>query len=86
MTIEARKILLVQEFLRIDNENIIKAIEDLLHQSKSKTEAFERKIKPMSIEEFNNEIDKALLDEENYRLTSTTTLKKKIQNEQQIIE
>ena len=77
MTIEARKILLVQEFLKIDNEDVIKALEDLLHQSK--IEAFEKKFKPMSLEEFNNEIDKALDDEENYRLTSVKTLKKKIQ-------
>ncbi len=77
MTIEARKILLVQEFLKIDNEDIIEALENLLHQSKS--EAFGKNIKPMSLEEFNNEIDKALEDEKNYRLTSAKTLKKKIQ-------
>ncbi|MDY9918421.1 hypothetical protein SAMN05216365_12336 [Porphyromonadaceae bacterium NLAE-zl-C104] len=77
MTIEARKISLVQEFLRIDNEDIIKALEDLLHQSK--IEAFKKNFNPMSLEEFNSEIDKALDDEENYRLTSVKTLKKKIQ-------
>lgn len=76
MTIEARKLSLVQEFLRIDNEDVIKALEDLLHQSK--LEAFEKEFRPMSLEKFNSEIDKALDDEENYRLTSVKTLKKKI--------
>ena len=36
MNIEARKISLIKEFLKIDNEKIISAIENFLHQSNSK--------------------------------------------------
>jgi hypothetical protein len=55
MTIEARKISLVQEFLRIDNEDIIKALEDLLHQSK--IEAFKKNFKPNVFRGIYSEID-----------------------------
>lgn len=76
MNIEARKILLVQEFLRLDNEKIITAIESLLHKSKS--DVFEQNLKPMSVEQLNVEIDKALNDEKHERLTSAHDLRQKI--------
>ncbi|MBO6186247.1 MAG: hypothetical protein J6O88_16430 [Chryseobacterium sp.] len=77
MNIEARKILLVQEFLRIDNEKIISALEYFLHKSKS--ENFEENLKPMSLEKLNEEIDKAIDDESNNRLINSKDLKDKIQ-------
>lgn len=76
MNIEARKISLIQEFLKIDNEKIISAIENFLHQSNSKN--LEQNLKPMSLEDFYNEIDKALEDEKNNLITSAKDLKKKI--------
>lgn len=77
MTIEARKILLVQEVLKTDNEDIIQTIENFLYQSKLDT--FEKNLKPMSVEDFNEQIDKSLEDEKKSRLRSVRTLKKKIQ-------
>ncbi|WP_312901637.1 hypothetical protein [Chryseobacterium taichungense] len=77
MNLEARKILLVQEFLRIDNEKIINALENALHKIKS--ENFDENLKPMSIEEFNDEIDKAINDVDNNRITNVADLKNKIQ-------
>lgn len=77
MNLEARKISLIQEFLRIDNENIISALENFLHKNKS--EFFEQNLKSMSLEEFNIEIDQALDDEKNNRLISAKNLKKQIQ-------
>jgi len=77
MNIEARKISLVQEFLKIDNEKIISALENFFHKSKS--EIFEENLKPMSLEQFNREIDKALEDEKNNRIISAKGLKKQIQ-------
>ena len=76
MNIEARKISLIKEFLKIDNEKIISAIENFLHQSNSKN--LEQNIKPMSLEDFYNEIDKAVEDEKNNRITNVKDLKKKI--------
>ena len=77
MNIEARKISLIQEFLKIDNEKIISALENLL--KKSKKEIFEENLKPMSLDEFNNQIDKAIDDEMHHRLITAKDLKKKVQ-------
>jgi len=76
MDLKARKINFVQEFLRIENEKIINALEKVLRKSKS--ELFEHNLAPMSIEQFNAEIDKALDDSENERMITTTDLKAKI--------
>ncbi|SEW48179.1 hypothetical protein SAMN05421841_3739 [Chryseobacterium wanjuense] len=77
MNLEARKISLVQEFLRIDNEKIISALENVLHKIKS--ENFDENLKPMSLNQFNEEIDKAIEDENKDRLINTKDLKDKIQ-------
>jgi hypothetical protein len=77
MNLEARKISLVQEFLRIDNEKIISALENLLHKSKS--EIFDENLKPKSLNQLNSEIDKAIDDENNDRLINAKDLKNKIQ-------
>ncbi len=77
MNLEARKISLVQEFLRIDNEEIISALENVLHKIKS--ENFDESLKPMSLDQFNDEIDKAIDDEANDRIINIQDLKNKIQ-------
>ncbi|MEN4760092.1 MULTISPECIES: hypothetical protein [unclassified Chryseobacterium] len=77
MNLEARKISLVQEFLRIDNEEIISALENVLHKIKS--ENFDESLKPMSVDQFNDEIDKAIDDEANDRIINIKDLKNKIQ-------
>lgn len=77
MNLEAKKISFIQEFLRIDNEKIINALENLLHKSKS--EFFEDNLKPMTVEQLNIEIEQALDDEKNNRVTKAKDLKQKIQ-------
>ncbi|MFV0515416.1 MAG: hypothetical protein ACK5MY_17535 [Jhaorihella sp.] len=77
MNLEAKKLSFIQEYLRIDNEKIINALENLLHKSKS--EVFEDNLKPMTIEQLNLEIDQALDDEKNNRITKAKDLKQKIQ-------
>ncbi len=77
MNIEAKKLSFIQEFLRIDNEKIINALENLLHKSKS--EVFEDNLKPMAIEQLNDEIDLAIEDEKSGRTINAKELKRKIQ-------
>lgn len=77
MNLEAKKLSFIQEFLRIDNEKVINALENLLR--KSQLESFEEKLKPMTIEQLNNEIDKALEDEKNNRFIAAKDLKENIQ-------
>ncbi|MBV7440676.1 hypothetical protein KRX57_04520 [Weeksellaceae bacterium TAE3-ERU29] len=78
MNTEARKISFIQDYLKINDERILNAVEKFFYKTKS--EVFEEKsFKPMSLEVFNNEIDKAIEDENNNKITDTETLKKRIQ-------
>ena len=76
MDLQTRKITFVQEFLRLQNEEIVSGLEDLLR--KKKIELFEENLTPMSIEQFNQEIDQSLMDSKEERVTSAKELKKKV--------
>ena len=76
MDLQARKITFVQEFLRLQNEEIINGLENLLR--KKKAEQFEKELKPMSLEQFNNEIDQAIEDSKNEKVIKASDLKAKI--------
>ena len=76
MDIKTRKISFVQEFLRINSEDIVEKLEDVLHSEKKRR--FEEGIKPMSMRQFNSLIDQAETDSKNGNLTSASDLKKEI--------
>lgn len=76
MDLEARKISFVQEFLKLQNEEIISCLEKLLR--KRKAELLERSFKPMSVEQYSAEIDQAMEDSKNGRMIKATDLKVKI--------
>lgn len=76
MDLQSRKITLVQEVLRLQNEEIISGLEKML--KKKKSELFEKKLTPMSIEQFNYEIDQSMSDSENGRVISAMDLKEKV--------
>lgn len=75
MNIETRKLTFLQEFLRLQNEEIVIGLEKLLH--KRKAELTESEMKPMSLEKFNSDIDLSYEDVINDRLTSAKELKSK---------
>lgn len=77
MNLEARKLSFIQEFLRLQNEEIVSGLENFLR--KRKIDLIENDFKPMSMEQLNDEIDQALDDSKNERLTKATDLKAKIQ-------
>ena len=77
MDLETRKILFMQEFLRLQNEEIVSGLEFFLR--KRKAELIEQNLKPMSIDDLNSEIDLALDDSKNNRLIKASELKNKIQ-------
>lgn len=77
MDLEARKISFVQEFLRLQNEEIISGLEKLLR--KRKAELTEKNFKPMTMEQYDAEIDQAMEDSKNGRMIKATDLKAKIQ-------
>ncbi|MBU2526956.1 MAG: hypothetical protein KKC03_10195 [Bacteroidetes bacterium] len=77
MDIHTRKIEFIQEFLKVQNEEVINRLEKILRKENktSKNEDF----KPMTIEEFNERIDKSMDDSKNGRLTKESDLKAKIE-------
>lgn len=77
MNLETKKLLLIQEFLKIDDEKLINALENFLHKNNSGV--YEDDFKSLSLKQLNDEIDTALEDEKNGRILSAEELKDKIQ-------
>jgi len=77
--LQSRKINFVQDFLRIQNEAVIRRFEDMLRQEQSKLAEADLSY-PMSLEELNTVIDQAEKDDRNGRLTNANDLKKEIDN------
>ncbi|MGB6034842.1 MAG: hypothetical protein WBG42_01145 [Cryomorphaceae bacterium] len=75
MDLESRKISFIQEFLRLQNEDIIEGLESLLR--KKKAEYVEKNLGPMSVEQFNEEIDQAMNQSKNGQVTKAEDLLKK---------
>jgi len=76
MNIQARKLVLIEEFLRINDENLINKLEIFLKQEKKIIR--ERNLQPMSLEEFNGMIDHAVKEGEEGKVISHQDLKKKV--------
>ncbi len=75
MDLQTRKINFVQEFLKLQNEELVVRLENLLKkESKAKPD-----IAPISIEEFNDRINQSLDDSKNGRLTGTDDLLSEIE-------
>lgn len=77
MDIQTRKIEFVREFLKMQNEELLTLMENLLHSTKRDAD---NELHPMSVEEFNKRIDKSLEDSENGKLTKSSDLITEIQN------
>lgn len=75
MDLQTRKISFIQEFLRIQNEEIISSLEKLLKIRKS--ELFANSNIPMDLDQFINEIDQSLEDSDNDDVIKAIDLKLK---------
>ena len=73
MDLQSRKIEFMQEFLKIQSEEVISRLENLLR--KEKQESFNS----MTVEEFNLRIDKSMEDSINGKLIEASDLKAKIE-------
>lgn len=78
MDIQARKLNLIEEFLKISDENIIEKLEYFINIEKQKQ--YDKDIKPMSLEEFHDMIDQAKQDKANGRVVSHEDLKERIKS------
>jgi hypothetical protein len=76
MTIQERKLVIIEEFLRITDESFITKLESLIKHEKKVSH--ERNLKPMSLSEFNEMIDQAKSDSDAGRVISHQDLKKKV--------
>jgi hypothetical protein len=76
MNIQARKLNLIEEFIRISDESIIEKLESFIITEKKKQ--YERDLKPMSLKEFHDMIDQAKQDKANGRVISHEELKKRV--------
>jgi len=76
MDLSTRKIRLIRELSKLNNESIIEKLENTLHQEKKKI--LENDLNEMSIEEFNSIIDQAEDDSKNNRLYNAAQIIKDI--------
>jgi hypothetical protein len=76
MNIQARKLVLIEEFLKISDESLIIKLESFLRNEKKITR--ERNLKPMSLNEFHEMIDQAKRDSDAGNVVSHQNLKKKV--------
>jgi hypothetical protein len=76
MNLQARKLILIEEFLRINDENFITKLEFFI--KKEKKIFRERNLKPMSVKEFHEIIDESIKESKNGKVISHQDLKKKI--------
>jgi hypothetical protein len=76
MDLQSRKIEFVQEFLKIQSEEVISKLEKILR--KNSDSIIHENFTSMSIEEFNSRIDKSMEDSKNGRLIEANDLKAKI--------
>jgi len=76
MDLQTRKLSFIQEFLRIQNEDIIIGLEKML--KKHRAELYEKSLNPMTLEQFNADIGQSMNDSANDAVISTKDLKKVI--------
>ena len=73
MDLQSRKIEFMQEFLKIQSEEVISRLENILRKEKQKN------FNPMSVEEFNLRIDKSMEDSKSGKLIEASELKAKME-------
>ena len=76
MNIQTRKLVLIEEFIRMNDEDLITKIVSLIR--KEKKASHDRNLKPMSMNEFNEMIDQAKKDSDSGRVITHHDLKKKV--------
>jgi len=77
MDLQTRKIEFVQEFLKIQSEELISQLENLLKNKNKKDVNESEFFKPISIEEFNTRIDQSENDFKNGKYKTTSELLQK---------
>lgn len=74
--LKERKLEFIQEFIKVQNENLVAQLEEVLKQALSNSD--ESTFKPMSIEKFQKRITQSMEDSKSGRLMESDILKEKI--------
>ena len=77
MDIQTRKLAIIQEFLKVQSEEVISRIEKIL--KKERIASQQESLNPMSMEEFNDRIDQSMDDSKNGRLVDSDEVKLNIE-------
>ncbi|WP_026709028.1 hypothetical protein [Flavobacterium frigidarium] len=77
MDIQSRKLEFIQAFLKIQSEEVISQLENILRSESAIDSKGDSEFNPMSLEEFNERIDTSENDFENGRYKKTSELLKK---------
>ena len=72
MDLQTRKIEFIQEFLKLQSEDVIFQLENLLRKKSKSSD--ENHFEPMSIDEFNDGIDKSEDDFKNNKFKTSATI------------
>jgi len=76
MDIQTRKLHFIQEFLRFANGNILEKFEKMLAQEREKI--YTEEIKPMTMQQYEQRIDKAFDEFKNNKVKTARGLKKEM--------
>ncbi len=76
MDLQTRKLQFIQEFLRINSEEIINKLDMFMHDERKKIH--EQELKPMSLDQFNEMINRSEDDFVNDRVIEAKDLKDEI--------
>ncbi|MCK9640575.1 MAG: hypothetical protein M0R39_11765 [Prolixibacteraceae bacterium] len=76
MDIQTRKIQFIQEFLKSANDNLLDRFEEILKQEREIS--FEKEIKPMTLQEYEQRFDRAIEDVKKNKVKSARNLKREI--------
>jgi hypothetical protein len=76
MDIQTRKINFIQDFLRLRNTKLIEKLENILLEDKAKD--YEANLKPMSVDSFNQMIDKSIEDAHQGNVVDARELKETV--------
>jgi hypothetical protein len=77
MNLEGRKLEFIQDFLKVQNEDLISRLEKILQKEINNLD--QENFTPMSREEYNIRIDASMSDSDNGRLIKAEDLKAKIE-------
>ncbi len=77
MNLEARKIEFIQEFLKVQSEDVISRFEKLLRKENMTSD--ESVLEPMTVEELNKRIDQSESDFQNNKFKTSSELLAKYQ-------